>query len=101
MRKFLVAALACGSLGWMILGGAPVAMAAHGCVDVADVVTIHGDTSNPSVPDGALPPCTYTYVAGDTYSGIGTFDISCMLAGPTTHYKTSPATHVPFNCDWR
>jgi hypothetical protein len=103
MRKILLAVVTCGSLSWFILGGAPAAQAAHGCVNIADVVNIHGDTANPAVPDGALPPCTYNYVAGDTYSGGGTFDISCALTTgtvtTTVHYNTSPAQQLPFSCD--
>lgn len=100
MRKLFIATLTSGALmAAAVIATAPPAQATHGCIDLGDVVMVHGDTNAPDVPGGLLPPCTFVYATGDTYSGVGTFNISCPLGTGTANYNTSPATQVPFDCN--
>ena len=97
MRKFLVLAVGT-SLGWVgFVAAMPARAAVHGCITAANVASI---TSDPGIPVSQAPlivgaPCTFSFVAGDGFAGVGAFKMTCQTSDDATKTVNHAATDPP------
>jgi hypothetical protein len=92
MRKLFAWTLVIASLCVAMLTTLGAHAATHGCISESGVVNVTSGSGGPV--NEMTSTCDFTWVDGDTYSGVGPFSISCPL-GTGTKTWTHAATDAP------
>jgi len=96
MRRLLLVAGCCA--GMLFSAGTPSAQAlAHGCASVSNDYSLGFDLVSRSAVASVNrdAPCSFTFVAGDTYSGSGKFTVSCSTGGRYDHPDFQDGQYPP------
>jgi hypothetical protein len=92
MRRILLSLAVAASAAGMWVVATPAAHAdLHGCISISGAAHTGSDAAAGTVMPGT---CTFVMVAGDTYTGVGTFSITGPGCGPVA----AGGAQTPLTC---